>query len=101
MLKSRKPTQTLAVPDPVPEPTKGIFGFTEIALHVTEKTSRVSLPRIGSGPTLGSAQTARLTMSQQLFKAATPRKLTQGRNERVTKSQQIIDREKLDQEIQM
>ena len=99
MLKSRKQGQTLPSPDPLSESNKGIFGFTEIAIHTSEKTNRVSLPRIGSVMSLTSAPTSRPTVSQQLFKT-TPGRQTQGKKERVTKSQHILSFERLEQDIQ-
>jgi hypothetical protein len=100
MLKSRKQGQPLPSPDPLSESNKGIFGFTEIAIHASEKTNRVSLPRIGSVMSLTSAPTSRPTASQQLFKTTTPGRQTQGKKERVTKSQHILSFERLEQDIQ-
>lgn len=100
MLKSRKQGQPLSPPEPLSESTKGIFGFTEIAFHASEKTNRVSLPRIGSVMSLTSAPTSRPTISQQLFKTTTPGRMTQGKKERVTKSQHILSFERLEQDIQ-
>jgi len=100
MLKSRKQGPPLPPPEPLLEPTKAIFGFTEIAFHASEKTNRVSLPRIGSVMSLTSAPTSRPTVGQQLFKAMTPGRQSQGKKERVTKSQHVLSFERLEQDIQ-
>ena len=77
--------------------SRGIFSQTEIGF-TAEKTTRVTLPRLGSLPNIPSAPTVRPTLSQPVKQRKTPLRLpSKHQTERFSISQ--LSSDKLDQAI--